>query len=326
MATGESSLTRAEQVRARRLERREGKPIVNRLASSASKAARATRMPRMVARNAQTERRLQQLAERKERRPRYIKLAEAGAELRLPALPSVQVGWRVVSASLVGLCIFMLYSMFASGSFTVARVALQGAQRVDGNAINSALGISGQSVFAVEPKKLYTILRDQFPELERVSISVSLPGRVTVTVKEREPLIVWEQAGLTLWLDAAGVAFIPQGDAAGLIRVTALDAPPALASNSATQSHQLIRPEMVFAIQALDRIAPEDAPLIYNQELGFGWTDPGGWQAYFGQDGKDIDQRLAVYLKILDELRARRLSPTLISVAQLHAPYYRMDY
>ncbi len=323
MATGESSLTRAEQVRARRLERREGKPIVNRLASSASKAAS---MPRMVARNAQTERRLQQLAERKERRPRYIKLAEAGAELRLPALPSVQVGWRVVSASLVGLCLFMLYSMFASGSFTVARVALQGAQRVDGNAINSALGISGQSIFAIEPDKLYAILRDQFPELERVAVSVSLPGRVTVTVKEREPLIVWEQAGLVLWLDAAGVAFTPQGDATGLIRVTALDAPLALASNNVTSSHQLIRPEMVFAIQALDRIAPEDAPLIYDSELGFGWSDPGGWQAYFGQDGQDIDQRLAVYLKMLDELRARRLVPTMISVAQLHAPYYRMDY
>ncbi|QYK50080.1 MAG: FtsQ-type POTRA domain-containing protein [Anaerolineales bacterium] len=326
MATGESSLTRAEQVRARRLDRREGKPIVNRLATSASKAANAARMPRMVARNAQTERRLQELAERKLRRPRYIKLAEAGAELRLPALPSVQVGWRVVSASLVGLCLFLLYSMFASDTFTVARVALQGAQRVDGNAINSALGISGSSIFAIEPDELYTILRDQFPELERVSVSIALPGRVTVTVKEREPIIVWEQAGLTLWLDAAGVAFMPQGDAASLIRVTALDAPPAMASNNVTSSHQLIRPEMVFVIQALDRIAPEDAPLIYDPKQGFGWSDPGGWLVYFGQDGQDIDQRLAVYLKILDELRARRMVPTMISVAQLHAPYYRMDY
>ncbi|MCW5874560.1 MAG: FtsQ-type POTRA domain-containing protein [Anaerolineales bacterium] len=322
MATAENNLTRAEQVRARRVQRREDKPIVNRLAG-ATKAA--TSMPRMVARNAQTERRLQELAERKHRRPRYIKLAEAGAELRLPALPSVQVGWRVVSAALVAGCLLLLYSMATAASFRVARVELQGAQRVDGHAINNALGISGQSIFAIEPDKLYTTLRDQFPELERIAVSIGFPGGVTVTVKEREPLIVWEQAGLTLWVDAAGVAFIPQGDASGLIRVGALDAPPALAGN-APESHQFIRPEMVFAIQALDRIAPEDAPLIYDPKLGFGWNDPGGWQAYFGQDGKDIDQRLAVYLQILDELRVRRLVPTLISVAQLHAPYYRMDY
>lgn len=322
MATGESSLTRAEQVRARRLHRREDKPIVNRIAGATKAAAN---LPRMVARNAQTERRLQELAERKHRRPRYIKLAEAGAELRLPALPSVQVGWRVVSAALVVGCLMLLYSMVASASFRVARVQLQGAERVDGHAINNALGISGQSIFAIQPEKLHATLREQFPELERVAVSVGFPAGVTVTVKEREPLIVWEQAGLTLWVDAAGVAFIPQGDPAGLIRVSAQDAPPALAGN-APESHQFIRPEMVFAIQALDRIAPDDAPLIYDPKLGFGWNDPTGWQAFFGQDGKDIDQRLAVYLQILDELRARRLVPTLISVAQLHAPYYRMDH
>ncbi|HRN51508.1 MAG TPA: FtsQ-type POTRA domain-containing protein [Anaerolineales bacterium] len=322
MATAENNLTRAEQVRARRLHRREDKPIVNRLAGAAKSAAS---LPRMVARNAQTERRLQAVEERTHRRPRYIKLAEAGAELRLPALPSVQVGWRVVSGALVALCLLLLYGMATSVSFRVARVQLQGAQRLDGHAINNALGITGQSIFAIEPDKLYTTLREQFPELERVAVSVGLPGGVTVTVKEREPLIVWEQAGLVLWLDAAGVAFMPQGDTGSLIRVTALDAPPALAAN-APESHQFIRPEMVFAIQALDRIAPDDAPLIYDPKLGFGWSDPGGWQAFFGQDGKDIDQRLAVYLQILDELRARRLVPSLISVAQLHAPYYRMDY
>lgn len=323
MATGESSLSRAEQVRARRLERREGKPILNRLGASARKAAS---VPRMVARNVQTERRLQELAQGKQRRPRYIKLAETGAELRLPALPSVQVGWRIISAGLVAACSLLLYSMVSSPSFVVPRVQLQGAERVNANSINAALGVSGQSIFSVEPAKLTNILRDQFPELERVSVSVGLPGNVVVTVKEREPLIVWEQAGLSLWMDAAGVAFIPQGDDSGLIRVSALDAPPALSSANATQSHQLIRPEMVFVIQALDRIAPADAPLIYDPKMGFGWDDPAGWQVFFGQDGKDIDQRLAVYLQVLDELKVRRLVPTLISVAQLHAPYYRMDY
>ncbi|MCW5839206.1 MAG: FtsQ-type POTRA domain-containing protein [Anaerolineales bacterium] len=325
MATAENNLTRAEQVRARRLHRREDKPIVNRLASAAQAAKAAARRPRMVARNAQTERRLQALEQGSLRRPRYIKLAEAGAELRLPALPSVQVGWRVISGALVAGCLLLLYSMFSSPGFTVARVELQGAERVNANAINNALGIAGQSIFRIEPAKLLATLRAQFPELERVSISVGLPGSVTVTVKEREPLIVWEQAGLSLWMDAAGVAFMPQGDASGLIHVTALDAPPSL-SNNTPESHQLIRPEMVFVIQALQRIAPEGSPLVYDPKMGFGWSDPQGWQVFFGQDGKDIDQRLAIYLKMLDELKARRLVPTLISVAQLHAPYYRMDY
>ncbi|HEY4722336.1 MAG TPA: hypothetical protein VII92_10840, partial [Anaerolineae bacterium] len=90
--------------------------------------------------------------------------------------------------------------------------------------------------------------------------------------------------------------------------------------------NQLIRSEMVRAIQDLSRIAPQGAPLIYDPRLGFGWTDPGGWDAFFGQDGQNMTQRLAVYLAIVRELSSRNLTPTLISVAHLHAPYYRMDY
>jgi hypothetical protein len=316
--------TRAEEIRARRLNRREGKPLLSRLgALTAHKPA--ANVPRMVARNPELERKLMQAHGQREVRTRYLKLAETGAELRLPALPSVHVGWRLISGLLAAACAFALYLMYSSSAFAVARVELRGAERVDANAINSALRVAGSSIFTVQPTQLYEILRDQFPELERVSVSVGLPGKVVVSVKEREPLIAWEQAGLTVWVDAVGVAFIPQDEGAGLIHVTAVQPPPALDA-SAQARHQLIRPEMVTAIQALSRIAPEGAPLIYDPKLGFGWTDPGGWQAFFGQDGKDIDQRLAVYLKMLDELRARRLVPTLISVAQLHAPYYRMDY
>lgn len=324
MASGESTFSRAERVRARRLDRREGKPLLSRIGAAWSAARPVASAPSMVARNVQVERRLQQQERRHERRRRYLKLAEAGAELRLPALPSVQVGWRLISTALVAACAFALYSMHSSPAFSVARVELLGAERVNSNAINSALAVAGRSIFSIQPELLYEILRDQFPELERVTISVGLPGRVIVSVKEREPVIAWEQAGLTLWVDAAGVAFVPQEAGPLLIRVEAREAPPA--AGSVQTRHQLLRPEMVVVIQALDRIAPDDAPLIYDPKLGFGWADPSGWEAYFGQDGQNIDQRLAVYLSILDELRARRLVPTLISVAQLHAPYYRLDY
>ncbi len=321
MTTSERSLSRAEQVRARRLQRREDKPILSRLGA----AQHAVEAPRMVARNPEAERRLQATATREVRRQHYLKIGDAGAEVRLPALPSVHVGWRLVSGAMVLASAFLLYLMLGSTTFTIARVELRGAQRVDANAINSALQVTGSSIFSIRPDKLYEILREQFPELEKVSVHVGLPGRLVVDVKERQPVIAWQQAGLTLWVDAAGVAFIPQESGDGLIQVSAQEAPPSLGPEAAAH-HQLIRPEMVSAIQALARIAPAGALLIYDPKLGFGWTDPGGWQAFFGQDGKDIDQRLAVYLSILSELSARRLTPTLISVAQLYAPYYRMDY
>jgi hypothetical protein len=320
MSSGENAMKRAEQVRARRVQRREGRPILGR-----SPVSKAPAIPRMVARNPEAERRIQAHSSTEARRRHYLKLADMGAELRLPSLPSVHIGWRFISGIIVALTTVMMYAMAASPSFTVSRVELRGAERLDPNAVNAALQVAGETIFSVQPDKLLTILTDQFPELDTVKVSVGLPARVVVRVTERLPVLVWEQAGLTLWVDAAGVAFIPQDAGTDLIRVAALEAPPALSEGLYTQ-HQLIRPEMVTAIQALARIAPQGAPLIYDPKLGVGWEDPGGWQAFFGQDGRNIDQRLAVYLSILNELAARRLTPTLISVAQLHAPYYRMDY
>ena len=320
MSTNAETLRRADQIRARRLQRREGRPILARRPRSHIGV-----IPRMVARNAQVERRMEIASAREARRQRYFKLADQGAELRLPALPSIHLGWRAISSLTVASCLLLLFSMYRSSIFTVGRAELRGAERLDANAVNGALQVAGSAIFSIQPDKLLAILQDQFPELETVSVHVGFPARVVMEVRERLPIIAWEQAGLTVWVDAAGVAFIPQEGGADLIKVSALAAPPILQSD-AVAHHQLIRPEMAVAIQALSRIAPAGAPLIYDPRLGFGWDDPGGWQAFFGQDGKNMDQRLAVYLAVLNELSARRLTPTLISVAQLHAPYYRMDY
>ena len=320
MTSAEETVRRADQVRARRLQRRAGKPLLGRAA-----AGEASVLPRMVARNPELERRLAAEGGTNLRRRRYLKLADAGAELRLPVLPSVAIGWRVVSGLVVGVCLLLLSWMVVSEAFTVATVELRGAQRLDAAAINTALQVAGSSIFSVQPAQLLGILREQFPELEKVSMGVGFPASVVVLVKERQPVVAWEQAGLTVWVDAAGVAFIPSETAETLISVTALEAPPPLKPDQYGR-HQLIRPEMVSTIQTLSQIAPSGAPLIYDPTLGFGWSDPGGWQAFFGQDDSDIVQRMALYRSMLNELATRNLTPTLISVAQLHAPYYRMDY
>jgi len=313
-------MNRADQVRARRLQRREGKPILIRGAASQAPA-----IPRMVARNPEVEQRFAALSGRELRRRHYLKLADTGAELRLPALPNVHVGWRVVSGLIAAATFITLFFMWSASDFTVSAVDLQGAQRLDAAAVEAVIKVAGSSIFSVETNSIYSFLRQQFPELQSVNVNVGFPAKVVIRVEEREPVLVWEQAGLTVWVDAAGVSFIPQGSDEGLIKVTALDAPPTLDGDSYAQ-HQLIRPEMVRAIQELSRITPQGAPLIYDSRLGFGWMDPGGWQTFFGQDGRNMTQRLAVYLSIVGELSARNLKPTLISVAQLHAPYYRMDY
>jgi hypothetical protein len=84
-------------------------------------------------------------------------------------------------------------------------------------------------------------------------------------------------------------------------------------------------PDLVSAILILRGFAPEGVPLVYDPDHGLGWRDPQGWRAYFGPDGSDMGQRLQVYQAIVSELKEKQISPALISVEHLHAPFYRMD-
>lgn len=319
MTSGENSLNRSTTVRSRRMQRRAGQPSQRR-----SKNQRGRNVPAMVARNPQMEQHLNK--GRKEARRRYpLKLASEGAELHLPALPVLRFGWRAISSLLLASLLLALYAVLTAPMFTINRVELAGAERINAQDINTALGVAGSPIFAVQPAQMASLLSEAFPELEALSVRVAFPARVVVQVDERQPTIAWEQSGLTVWVDAAGIAFIPEGEVENLVTVQAVEPPPPLVGEGYAR-HQLIRPEMVSAILTLSEHAPEGVSLLFDPELGFGWTDPGGWLAYFGAEPLNIEQRLAVYQSIVAELNGRGLTPTIISVAHLHGPYYRMDY
>jgi cell division septal protein FtsQ len=317
MSNGEDT-RRSQVVRSRRMHRRAGKPAQKR-------GVGRRNVPAMVARNTAMERRLNS-GRSAARRPKYLSLATEGAELRLPALPTIHLGWRVVSAGMVLALLFALYASLTSPAFTVGRVEIGGAQRLSAQDVNRVLAVAGSSVFSIQPDKLATILADAFPELEDFSVRVGLPARVLITVDERRPVVAWQQSGITVWVDSAGVAFIPEGEEQPLVEVQALEAPPVLVAQEGAARHQLISPEMVAAALAISQQAPQGVELLYSAKYGFGWTDPAGWDAYFGAESESLDQRMAVYNAIVAELQDRGLVPTLISVAQLHAPYYRLDY
>lgn len=319
MSSGEGTLNRSQAIRARRLQRRVLKPSQRK---SAGRNGRS--VPSMVARNPQVERQLN--AGRKRVRRRYhVQLGAEGAELRLPALPVIRFGWRAASATLLGTLLIGLYFLLTAATFTVGRVELRGAQRLNAQDLNLAMGVSGSSILAIKPAEIMDAVREAFPEIETLSMRIGFPARVVLVVQERNPAIAWEQSGITVWVDEAGIAFLPQGEAQNLVSVQALQPPPVLEGKGYAR-HQLISPEMVAAILALSAHAPEGAPLLYDPKLGFGWSDPAGWDAYFGSEEDAMPQRIAVYKALVADLSGRGLVPTLISVAQLHAPYYRVDY
>jgi hypothetical protein len=81
---------------------------------------------------------------------------------------------------------------------------------------------------------------------------------------------------------------------------------------------------MVKAILFLADQVPQDTPLLYTQEHGFGWKVPDAYEVFFG-DAADMDKKLLIYYSILEHLDSLNVRASLISVEWVDSPYYRLE-
>lgn len=290
----------------------------------------------------------------KARRRYDVALGYPGAEIRLPSMPQIAIGWRLVSFVLVAALGFALYQLWNAPMYRVKAAEITGLQQISSSDVNAVLGVTGQQIFTLTAGDLEDRLLTAFPEFSSVSISIGWPDKVTVNITERTPVLTWRQDGQVNLVDEAGVAFPPrlEGQETPAVVVEALTAPPEVllpdtehlaanivATNPANGmdvaavtgtglplpvARQLLTPEMVSGILALAVHAPQNTPLTYDQMYGLGWKDPRGWEIYFG-DVTDIEMKLNIYRAIVNRLREDEVQPALISVVWVHAPYYRLE-
>jgi hypothetical protein len=264
---------------------------------------------------------------------RRFRLSLGLPELRLgkPALSMprtrADVNWRLISFLLTLALGTALYLAFTLPYFYVPAATVLGNQRLSREEINGVLGVTGQSIFTVQPEEVRTRVLLNYPELLTAQVNVYLPNHVYVTVTERQPVIFWEQEGEGYtWIDANGVAFRPRGVAEGLIPVKALDAPPAPAPSADADPlspQPFISRELVEAIRALSPLVPANTTLTYSAADGFGWNDPRGWKVVFGASVHDVPLKAAVYQSLVESLAARGIRPVFISVEYPDGPFYR---
>lgn len=263
----------------------------------------------------------------KARRRFDVALSVPGAEMRLPALPQVQVGWRVVSAVLVALLLAALYQIWNSPSFRVKEVNVTGLQRLSSADVDAVLNLEDESIFTLDAGQLQKKLQAAFPEFSKVSVEVGLKNKVTVTVDERLPILTWHQGDRTILVDANGMSF-PQRDQGPAGPALTVEASAAPAGSQAAEEDGSQAPfipvDMVSAILSISGQAPQGATLVYDPQHGLGWKDPKGWEAYFG-DVQEMGMKLSVYQALLAKLKQEDVQPVLVSVEHVHAPYYRLE-
>ena len=269
----------------------------------------------------------------------YVPLKKKGAELQIPAMPNIQLGWRLISGAVFLLSFAVLISFTTLSTFKISTVNLKGAQRLSPEMLLSRVDLVGTSIIKVVPSEVQTSVEEGFPVIKSARVSISLPAGVTIQVEERDPLILWEQENTSYWIDAEGVMFPIFGEAEIAQTVIATSNPPEapevftpeVDDETGEISHLLefreprTTPEFVEAVLSLKEVIPEDTALQYDPQFGLGWQDPNGWLVYFGQDTNNLEVKLAEYQTIMAALEKENIIPTMISLEFLHAPYYRLE-
>ncbi|OGN94475.1 MAG: hypothetical protein A2Z71_09870 [Chloroflexi bacterium RBG_13_50_21] len=287
---------------------------------------------------------------RKQKTPKRridVPLHVTGAEVRLPSLPFIHLGWRAFSLLMVLMMLASLFLIWKAPVFQVNNVETEGLQRLTVTDLNAVMGIFGKSVFTINPGLLDASLQQAFPEFSKISVKLNLPANVKVVVTEREPVISWVQDGSESWVDAEGVSFPPRGSPTNqLVKVEGHGIPPGSTPGIMPATPQVdplslpegtplaittiipsmrLSPELVSSIVALGAKMPADTLLVYDSVHGLGWNDPAGWEVYFGSEDQDMEMKLTVYQALVERLQSEGIQPALISVEFVHAPYYRME-
>lgn len=288
---------------------------------------------------------------RKSFRRRYdIPLGVPGAEMSLPALPEFHLSWKLLFIVLLAGLAAGLYYFWNSPFLKVQVTEMHGLSRIAPKEVTSVLEAAGKNVLTLDTARMEQELAASFPEFSHVQVQVAFPDTLAITVTERVPVLTWQTGEELLLVDSEGMAFPMRegGSEAPQPVVQAEAAPPTVVPTPAPNllepetmglsipgislddqeppaaAQSLLTPEMVAEVLTLAANRPQDAPLAYTAGHGFGWTDAGGWQVYFGQ-AEEIQTKLRIYQAIVQRLNEEGVTPVLISVEHTNAPYYRLE-
>jgi cell division protein FtsQ len=347
---------RSEEVRQRREQRTQ-----QRTSSVSSRSVKPVRSKPVTVRGGTFGTPIHQSAgTRRARRQFYVAMDQVGTELRLPAMPVLRPGWRLLSSLIAIMAILSIYSMWTSPFLQVINVQVEGLERISGEEIVAAANLGNLAIIEVDPRAVEEKLSKSFPDLVDVKIGVTLPNYVTLSAIERQPVVIWYKGDNAHWLDADGVIFPPRGEAGPLLIIESEDDLPAaplpieeltrhldsqiaetpddnagflglfMPKSKEKEPEPLvieknIDPAFIRTVQDLSQKLPPETTLIYHPFNGLGWYDEQGWQVYIGRDLSTFEAKYTMYEGISRYLNDNGLRPALVSVEHLDAPFYRLE-
>ncbi len=283
------------------------------------------------------------------RKQYYYSVGTSGTEIRMPALPSIQFGWRFISFLLLAAAVAGIYFLMNAPFLQVESITINGIHRISTAEVEAELDFMGKSVVMINPQKSIETLAAAFPELYEIELEVELPNLVTINAIERQPVMAWQTEQTTYWVDQEGVLIPPRGEISGLITIYAnldpiilpkLEALPDATETATVDAEKAdeivakvlgtdpqwgdqINVGMIQAANQLQAIIPAGTNIIFDKTHGMGWRAEQGWDVFIGLTLTDIAYKLKAYNILIDKLNTEGITPMMVSVEYAHAPFYR---
>ena len=205
--------------------------------------------------------------------------------------------------------------------FYIYRADVLGANRVSRESVFAASELPGLHVLWVDPAEIESRILSALPSLKSAQVACRLPAKCTITVVERQPKVVWEEAGdqrsekRVWWIDADGVLFPAQG---AFTEGWEVQGP--LPRDESDELDERVR---IALIELLVAEASVSELFYYTPGRGLAYMDARGRRIVLGE-GPGMAERLQVLQWLMDDLEARGLTPRVVDVRFPEAPYYSL--
>lgn len=280
------------------------------------------------------------------RRQYNYAVGTTGAEIRLPAISSINIGWRFLSFFLGLFCLIGIFLLFNSPQFQVSMIKTSGLSRLTISDLDAVTKIRGESIIWLNANQLVKDLEIAFPELSDIQISIEFPNQIMISAFERQPVLLWQTDKQAYWLDQEGILIPPRGEVGDLLTIHASVSPPLVLSleeleNSATTATEgegitsqltiaelqgwgeKVDPTLVEATYQLIAFLPPGSKILYNKTHGLGWKSEQGWDVFIGLTLNDINYKLNAYQALVDKFSREGINPSMVSIEFASRPYYR---
>ncbi|MBI9049058.1 MAG: FtsQ-type POTRA domain-containing protein [Anaerolineaceae bacterium] len=336
------TLTRAEKIRLQRvaIDRKRDKEFTE------NKPRMQAETPSVILRGNVGTPVAQRLQQPNVRRKYSVPMGKSGAELVVPGIPEIKTGWRLLSGLIFATMIFMLFSFSANSNFRIKQAAVSGNNRISAVDMNLILDVANKPIFMLDLYDIKNTLATAYPELSTIEVSIAMPDQLLISVVERNPVVAWQMESQTLWIDSEGVVFQSRGDLVPQVVIQSHSLPPVLAEKleQTDSTAQLLPSQLVQknhlsndiyihvldqplleAAKTLKEHLSEGSALVYTAEHGLGWQAEQGWKTFVGFDLSNIDAKMSMYDSIVEYLSTQEITPGMVSIEYIHAPYYRME-